>query len=300
MLRLRLSVPSHRAGEVAESLLRHGGVRRPVSTPSARSGEEVVLSADVMPSAADEVMSILQELEVPADDYMLTRLEVIAPSGVRSGGATATDGFAWVAVMGEARANSRPLARYLALMAVAGVIAAIGVIKSNAILVVGAMAVSPDLLPICSACVAIVARRRPLAIRALGTLLVGLGLVATVAAAVTGFLDLTGLLDGQPDVDQELLSSLTDIDYSTILVALAAGIAAMLAFETRASAAVGVAISVTTIPASAFLGVAIALGEHSNAGGAAVVLATNVLLLLFSGSLTLALQRWAMRTRLGR
>ena len=34
----------------------------------------------------------------------------------------------------------------------------------------------------------------------------------------------------------------------------------MLSFETRASAAVGVAISVTTIPASAYLGVAIGGG----------------------------------------
>jgi Domain of unknown function (DUF389) len=41
------------------------------------------------------------------------------------------------------------------------------------------------------------------------------------------------------------------------LIALAAGVAAILFFETRASAAVGVAISVTTIPASAYLGVAI-------------------------------------------
>jgi len=62
-------------------------------------------------------------------------------------------GFAWIEVMGQARANSRPLARYLALINVAAVIAALGVIKSSSILIVGAMAVSPDLLPICATCV---------------------------------------------------------------------------------------------------------------------------------------------------
>jgi hypothetical protein len=42
----------------------------------------------------------------------------------------------------------------------------------------------------------------------------------------------------------------------------------MLSFETRASAAVGVAISVTTIPASAYWGVAIGAGQASGAAGA--------------------------------
>lgn len=53
------------------------------------------------------------------------------------------------------------------------------------------------------------------------------------------------------------------LDAETILVALAAGVAGMLAVETRASMGVGVAISVTTIPAAAFLGVAAGIGELS-------------------------------------
>jgi Domain of unknown function (DUF389) len=66
----------------------------------------------------------------------------------------------------------------------------------------------------------------------------------------------------------------------------------MLSFETRASAAVGVAISVTTIPASAYWGVAIGAGQASGAAGALLVLVVNVCLLIASGSATLAIQRW--------
>jgi uncharacterized membrane protein len=55
-------------------------------------------------------------------------------------------------VLGRAALNARPVARYLVFMMAAGVIAAFGVIESNEILIVGAMAVSPDLLPICAAC----------------------------------------------------------------------------------------------------------------------------------------------------
>ena len=49
---------------------------------------------------------------------------------------------------------------------------------------------------------------------------------------------------------------LTTVDVATVGVALAAGVAGMLALETRASSAVGVGISITTIPAAAYLGVA--------------------------------------------
>ena len=76
-----------------------------------------------------------------------------------------------------------------------------------------------------------------------------------------------------------------------MIVAFAAGIAAMLSFESGASAAVGVAISVTTIPASAYLGVAIGGGGIGQAGGALAVLAVNVALLILSGILTLLVQR---------
>ncbi len=64
----------------------------------------------------------------------------------------------------------------------------------------------------------------------------------------------------------------------------------MISFETRASAAVGVAISVTTIPASPYLGVAFGLGEPTKAWGALLVLVVNVALLLFSGTTTLWVQ----------
>ena len=58
-------------------------------------------------------------------------------------------------------------------------------------------------------------------------------------------------------------------------MAFAAGVAGILALETRASSAVGVAISVTTIPAAAYLGVAAGVGEESKAWGALAVLATE-------------------------
>jgi uncharacterized hydrophobic protein (TIGR00271 family) len=297
VLRLRLAVEQDRADAVTEALEETGGVHRIVALNPERSGTGVVLAADVMPSVADRVMQLIRDWEIGESDYLLIRQEVIAPSPHGHGRVASAQEFAWVEVMGEARAHSRPLGRYLALMAVASVVAALGVIRDNPILIVGAMAVSPDLLPICALCVGIVGRRLALARRAAVTLVLGLALIAVLACVLAALLNETAAFNGELHLGAGGLSTLGSVDYSTVLVALAAGVAAMLSFETRAAAAVGVAISVTTIPASALLGVAAGLGDWDQAGGAAVVLGVNVLLLILSGSLTLALQMRLARRR---
>ncbi len=296
MLRLRASVEAERAAHFGELLRDLDGVRRLVSQPDeADRGGAVVFVADVEPAAADRLVETIAELGIGVDDYLLTRVEVVAPQQRHLGGANGIEGFAWVEVMGQARANSRPLARYLALINVAAVIAALGVITSSSILIVGAMAVSPDLLPICATCVGLVGRRRDLVQRSFVTLTLGLSLVVVTAMVLAAALKGVDLLPAGFTVEESSLSSLAKTDYSTVLIALAAGIAAMLSFETRASAAVGVAISVTTIPASAYLGVALGAGGAGQALGALVVLLVNVSLLILSGSMTLVVQRWLTR-----
>jgi uncharacterized hydrophobic protein (TIGR00271 family) len=293
MLRLRSSVAHHRAEEFGTMLRGHQGVRRVVQqVDEGRDAKAYVFVADVEPNCADVLVEQIAALEIPIDDYVLTKMDVVAPQRRHHFGDGGDDGFAWVEVMGQARANSRPLARYLALINVAAVIAALGVITSSSILIVGAMAVSPDLLPICATAVGLAGGRYELARRAFTTLVVGLGLVVVTAMILSALLKWTGLLPDGFEVEESSLATLAHTDYSTVLIALAAGVAAMLSFETRASTAVGVAISVTTIPASAYLGVALGGGGIEHALGAAVVLAINVSLLIVSATLTLAVQRW--------
>jgi uncharacterized hydrophobic protein (TIGR00271 family) len=292
MLRLRSSVEADRASHFVEKLREINGVRRIVRQPDEHGNASgFVFVADVEPAAADRLVDEILAMGIGVDDYVLERVDVVAPLRRQLGGAGNLGGFAWVEVMGQARANSRPLARYLALINVAAVIAAIGVITGSSILIVGAMAVSPDLLPICATCVGIVAGRTRLARRAFATLTIGMALVVLTAAVLSGLLKAADLLPAHFAVAESAFSTLARIDYSTVLIALAAGIAAMLSFETRAGSAVGVAISVTTIPASAYLGVAIGTGGAGTGVGALAVLLVNVTLLLVSGSLTLIVQR---------
>ena len=88
-----------------------------------------------------------------------------------------------------------------------------------------------------------------------------------VAGVLTALLNLLDLLPAGFSADAGVLEGLTTVNSSTFIVALAAGIAAMLALESRASSAVAVAISVTTIPASSYLGVAAGVGEIGKAAG---------------------------------
>jgi uncharacterized hydrophobic protein (TIGR00271 family) len=292
VLRLSASLGPERDAAFAAVLRDLDGVRRVVSQRDESCAEEqTVFFADVEPAAADELVEAIEGMGISVDDYVLTRVDVVAPQRLHLTGHRAIDGLAWVEVMGQARANSWPLARYLALINVAAVIAACGVIVSSSVLIVGAMAVSPDLLPICATCVGIVAGRRRLALRAFATLTLGMVLVVITAAVVSALLNVTGILPDGFKVEQSSLHTLAHLDYSTVLVAAAAGIAAMLSFESGAAAAVGVAISVTTIPASAYLGVAIGGGGLDKAGGALAVLAVNIALLIITGSLTLLVQR---------
>jgi len=254
-----------------------------------------LVTADVSGDAADAAIAVVRELGVPAEDVELLRLDSIGP-------ATASrplGGVVWADLLTQAGANARPLARYVVFMAAAGVIAAFGVIYDNQILIVGAMAVSPDTLPITATCTALVLGRWGLAGRALATLAVGLVVAGVVAGGMTAALDALGLLSAGFDVADSGLQGLQTVNVSTPIVAFAAGVAGMLALETRASAAVGVAISVTTIPASAYLGVATGVGEESEAMGAVLVLAINVVMLVVGGCVTLIAQRtqaeWMLR-----
>ena len=237
--------------------------------------------------AVDELLGDLRRLGVPDSSVTLTREEVLG----RSSGEGAEAGLVWEDVVGMASRNSRPIARYLAFMCVAGVIASYGVIEYNVILIVGAMAISPDLLPITAVGVGLVDRRLRLAGRAFATLAIGMTFASGAAAASALAQNAFDRIPSSFNIDSTVLGSLTSVNNETIVVALAAGVAGMLALETRASSGVGVAVSVTTIPAAAYLGVATGLGETSEAWGALGVLGANVAMLVIAASATLVLQR---------
>ncbi len=293
MLQLRAYVPPGQLDAVTARLAPMHGVRHLV-VGSRTLGGMVELSGDIDSEAADLVVGALRDFDLSADDVMLWRATSVQPLGWRRRrrGEDGHDGAIWTDVMGRATQNSRPGLAYLVYMVASGVIAGVGVLTGSSILVVGAMAISPDLLPICATAIGLVERRRSLWTRALVTLLLGLLVVVAASAAATGLLRATGRIDASLDLSNTVLGdSLTTVGPGTVLVALAAGMAGIMAYETAGSAAVGVAISITTIPAAAYIGAATALQGFQDAEGGLEVLATNVVAIVTAGAATV----WAQR-----
>jgi uncharacterized hydrophobic protein (TIGR00271 family) len=298
MFHLRVYVRPDQVDEVARLLQARPGARHIVLSGTTTDTRAALVTAELDDDAADAAVAELTAFGVPADDLSIARVQVVrpmTPAGYELELESHKDTLVWSEVADEAIENVGVRPSYLTYMAVAGVIACFGVLARSAVLIVGAMAVSPDLLPLTAAAVAVVARRPLLLGRALGTLLPGL-ITATVAAwIVTLCLRAAGEISVDADIQSGVVYGLAHVSVATVCVAAAAGVAGMLSFESRSSFAVGVAISVTTIPAAAYVGVAAGLGQWAGASGALVVLSINLVVLLVAGTATLSIQNLLAR-----
>lgn len=179
---------------------------------------------------------------------------------------------------------------FLAFMVVATMIAGIGVLLDQTVLIIGAMVVGPEFGAVAGLCVALVRRRTALALRSVRALLVGFP-VAVLATAVATLLGrAAGLVDaGMLDAAHPLTAFVSRPDAFSFVVAFLAGVVGILSLTSAKSGAlIGVLISVTTIPAAGYIAVALALGEP--AGGAVLQLVINLATLVVAGVLTLLVQ----------
>lgn len=293
MLALRVYAPAGSLPDVLAILTQHERVEHVVQVGASASGGMTLVTADIDAGVVDDILPRLAGCGVPGDEIEIEHNMSTRPVGTGrlddlpawSGG-----GLALTELTMTSRQYTRAVPQYLVFMACAGVIACFGVLTSNPILIVGAMAISPDLLPMCATCVAIVNKRRRFALRALLALVVGLGVATVFALVCTVLLRLVAYPPAKGALGSGGLGELPTVNASTIGVAFFAGIAGMLAFETRSSSAVGVAISITTIPAAAFAGAALAVGDGPGARGALSVLVVNIVTLITAGTITLLLQ----------
>jgi uncharacterized hydrophobic protein (TIGR00271 family) len=188
---------------------------------------------------------------------------------------------------------------FLAFMALATMIAAIGIIQDSLILIIGAMVAGPEFGPLAGLAVALVQRRRKLAVRSLRALVVGFPLGIAAAFALTIALRAVGSApDELVSLARPVTSFISHPDEYSVLVALLAGITGAVSLSTSKSGAlIGVLISVTTIPAAANVGVAAAYGDWGEMVGAFAQLSVNVSCIVAALVATLSLQRRVYRRR---
>ena len=305
MLHLRMISPAARTDELVGLLEKTVGTAHlVVMSGAARDPAGDVVTCDIAREAADGLLPRLRELGLVhegsvAVDHIDLSLSDRAEQAEADAPGEGVDAVLWESLTDATHEESRLSLTYLAFLTVATMLAACGVMTDSAILIVGAMVVGPEFGPLAGVCTGMVRRRPKLAVRSLLALVVGF----VVAMLLTGVFGM--LLDGLEIFSHEQFSTphpetafIWNPDKTSFVVALLAGVAGILSLTSAKSGAlVGVAISVTTVPAAAFAALALSYTEYSEMWGAVLQLGVNVAGILLAGTLTLLGQKafWAWR-----
>jgi len=299
VLHLRVISPPDETDRVVGLLAAEAGATNlVVLAGAARQPAGDVVLCDVVREAGSRVLAALRTLGVHergsiAVENVDVSLSRVAAEAADKAPGLAGDAVVWDEIEQKTGDEAELSGTFLLMLAIATVIAGIGVLLDQPILIVGAMVVGPEFGPLAGLCVGIVRGRRRAAGRALLALGVGFPVAVVTTMLTTWGLDAIGL------VDKEMLlrpRPLTDFiwrpDALSWVVGFFAGIAGMLSLtSSKAGPLIGVLISVTTVPAAANIAVALAYGVPHEAGGSAGQLFLNLAAIVTAGVLTLLVQR---------
>ncbi|NED91221.1 DUF389 domain-containing protein [Streptomyces sp. SID11233] len=299
MLHLRLIVPTGRTDEVTDLLERTVGTAHLVVLPGvARDPVGDVVLCDVAREAGDELIGALRALGV--DEYgsitvenMDLTLSARAERAEADAPGEGADAVLWEELTEATHEESTFSVTYVAFLAVATMLAACGVMLDNAILIVGAMAVGPEFGPLAGISTALVQRAPRLVWRSLLALIGGFAVAMVLTAGFAWLMDVLGLFDrGMIEADRPNTAFVWQPDWMSFVVAFLAGIAGTLSLTSAKSGAlIGVAISVTTVPAAANAAVAFSYSDYGQMTGSVQQLLANLGGIVLAGTLTLLAQK---------
>jgi uncharacterized hydrophobic protein (TIGR00271 family) len=300
MLHLRLITPAERTDDVVRLVERTVGTTHLVVIPgAARNPAGDVVMCDVAREAGDELIGALRGLgldrtgsiAVENIDLSISKRGEKAEEEAPGEGA---DAVLWEQLADATHEESTLSVTYVAFLTLATMIAACGVVLDNAILIVGAMAVGPEFGPLAGLSTALLRRAPRLALRSLNALVVGFAVAILVTVGFAYFMDAVDLFSRvKLDAERPNTNFIYRPDAFSFVVAVLAGIAGTLSLTSAKSGAlVGVAISVTTVPAAANAAVAFTYDEYRQAWGSSEQLLLNLLGIVLAGTLTLLAQKW--------
>jgi uncharacterized hydrophobic protein (TIGR00271 family) len=299
VVHLRIVVPSYQSEHALDLLNGTPSVCNLIFLErAAKRPEGDVILCDVAREDASVIISDLRELSIDAEGSIAMEdvdshvSSAAALAAEKAGEGLGADAVVWEEVEARTSESVELSANFLAFMALAMLIAAVGIFTDQLLLIIGAMIVGPEFGPLAGLCVAAVQRRVALARRSLTALAVGFPLGITAVFLFTLFLLAIGSVDKSFDSgDQSFTTFITHPTGWNVLVAYMAGTVGVLSLTSAKSGAlIGVLISVTTIPAAANVGVAAALGDWHNWGGAMLQLSVNLSMIILAGIVTLSIQ----------
>lgn len=299
MIHLRIVAPGSIADEAVALLEGDESVVNVVRLPGValKPAGDVVL-CDVAHEDASVVVADLRELGIAecgsiALEEIDTEVSAAGDRAVRLARGDPADAVVWEQVEARTSESVTLSATYLVFMALAALIAGVGIFLDSPILVIGGMVVGPEFGPIAGFCVAAVQRRPALALRGGLALLIGLSVAVTASLLAAAAFRATGITPQTfTQADHGLAAIIANPDVLSFFVACCAGIAGVLSLSTqKSSALIGVVISVTTLPAAANIGIALTYGDGGSLQGSLAQLALNITGILMAGLVTLAAQR---------
>jgi uncharacterized hydrophobic protein (TIGR00271 family) len=306
MLHIRVVSPPSVTARLLDRLAVLPGVQNLIVLErAARRPDGDAVNFDVHDGAANPVFRALRELGLDQDDATAVErvdasLTRAAPPriGIRSPAREIAP--VWEMVEATIRTGAAYTPSFFILLAIGGLIGAVGILTNSQILIVGAMVVGPEYNAIIAVALGISKRDRQAIRDGL------LALVLGFSAAIVATLALGVAIRASGKAPELFLAGVRPVsnlintpNIFSVIVATLAGIVGVVSLtESRANALIGVFISVTTIPAAADIGVSLAFGSWAEARGSALQLLLNVVLLVAVGAAGLSTQR-AIWARLG-
>lgn len=172
---------------------------------------------------------------------------------------------------------------FLAMAALSALVAALGLLRNSAAVVIGAMVIAPLLRPNMALSLATTLADTDLAKRASKAAVAGIGLSFLVALA-TGW-----ALPVDPTITQ--ISSRSTVNFLDLGIALAAGASGALAMTSGLSAGiVGVMVAVALLPPLVVSGLLLGSGDLAGGGVAMVLLGMNLIAINLAGVATFLAQ----------
>lgn len=173
---------------------------------------------------------------------------------------------------------------FLTMLFLSSIVAAIGLLKGNSAIVIGAMVIAPLLGPNMALALAATLGDLKLAGKAKKANIIGITTPVLLSMCI-GYLLKTNPMDS-PEIASRTVVSLADI-----VLALAAGCAGTLSFTlATASALIGVMVAVALLPPLVTCGLLIGAGQWDNAFGALLLAATNLICINLAGVTTFLAQ----------
>ena len=178
---------------------------------------------------------------------------------------------------------------YVIMVALSTIVAAIGLIRNDVTIIIGAMLIAPLLSPNVALALACVLGHRELAKHSLKTIATGIA-IACVLSIILG-----SIFEIDPNIAQ--IASRTHVGLSDLILALIVGTAGALSFTTGVSSVVvGVMVAVALLPPLVVTGLLLGAGNARAAFGSLMLIVMNVTCINLSAMLTFLAQKIRPRT----